>query len=213
MKKVIFIFLLSIIMSLIFLEINQPKKIIIENKVKTKDAKMHYNSDIIGNIRIKNTGINYELVQSQDNTFYLNHNSNKEEDKNGSVFLDYRNNLEDKKLLIYGHNSEYQWAPFKELENYLDSNYYNKNKYINLTLNNINYKYKIFSIMITSPYEYRHTKLIFTEEEYVELINWLKEQSIYNTNINVNANDKIIILQTCYYNPKNSYLLISAKGE
>lgn len=213
MKKVIFIFLLSIIISLILLELNQPKKIIIENKVEIKDTKKYHNSDIIGNIKIKNTGINYELVQSQDNTFYLNHNSNKEEDKNGSIFLDYRNNLTDKKLLIYGHNSEYEWAPFKELENYLNQNYYEENKYIYLTLNNINYKYKIFSVIITSPNEYRHTKINFTEEEYIEHINWLKEQSIYNTNIDVNSKDKIIILQTCYYNPKNSYLLINAKGE
>ena len=133
-------------------------------------------------------------------------------DKNGAIFLDYRNEQNDKKLLIYGHNSKEKTAPFKELEKYLDKNFFTENPYIELTFQDQSYIYQIFSIMIVKEDEYRHTKLSFQKNEYEEHLSWLKENSIYNTNINLTKKDRILILQTCYYEPENSYLLVNAKG-
>ena len=51
----------------------------------------NYNDDIIGNININNN--NYLLLQGLDNEYYLNHDSNKDIDNNGSVFLGYKTDL------------------------------------------------------------------------------------------------------------------------
>lgn len=209
MREIIFIFLF-LYTNIINKETN-TYKITVNTKASTNIAEIKQKSDIVGNIKIENTNINYDLVQTTNNEYYLNHNSKKEEDKNGSIFIDYRNNLNDQKLLIYGHNSKYDMAPFKELENYLDYNYLKNNNKILITLNKKTYIYQIFSIMIVEEGDYRHTKINFTNDEYQEHLTWLKNSSIYEIPVSVSENDNIITIQTCYYEPKNSYLLINIK--
>ena len=64
------------------------------------------NSEIVGVIKIKNTNINYPIVQSSDNTYYLDHSYTKDKSSAGAIFLDYRNDLENlsKNNIIYGHH-------------------------------------------------------------------------------------------------------------
>lgn len=207
MKKIIFIFLF-LSTSIFNHEINTYKITADTKKQSPKESQ-----DIVGRIKIENTNINYDLVQTTDNEYYLNHNPKKQEDPKGSIFIDYRNNLTDQKLLIYGHNSKYDTAPFKELENYLDYNYLLNNNKILITLKNKTYLYKIFSIMTVEMGDYRHTKINFTNNEYQEHLTWLKNNSIYDIPISVTTTDKIITIQTCYYHPNNSYLLINIKRD
>ena len=169
-------------------------------------------SDVIGKIIIKGTAIDEEIVQGTDNEFYLNHSISKKKNIQGSIFMDYRNNLDDRKLLIYGHNSKtLKKALFHDLEKYLNSSFYNKNKYIELTLNNEKVTYEIFSVMIIEEGNNHHMKITFNDKEFMEYINWMENKSLYQTGVEVSTNDKIITLQTCYYNPNNSYLIINAK--
>lgn len=202
MKKAIFIFLFFL--TIITLVI-KAKTYIQENLSPQSQT------DIVGHIKIKNTTIDYSLVQTTDNEYYLSHNIEKKEDKNGSIFIDYRNNLTDKKLLIYGHNSKYNSAPFKDLELYLNESYYRSNPYIELTIQNKTYKYQIFSVMTVEKTDYRHTQIEFKEKSLNEHLKWLKKSSLYDTKVIPTTKDYILVLQTCYYYPKNSYLLISAK--
>ena len=58
------------------------------------------NEDIVGKIKIDGTNIDEYIVQGSDNEYYLNHNLDKEEDIAGAVFLDYRNNFDDRKLVF-----------------------------------------------------------------------------------------------------------------
>ena len=64
------------------------------------------NEDIIGWIYSENTPINYPVVQSDDNEYYLRRLTNGEYNIAGSIFMDYRNSasLEDNNTIIYGHN-------------------------------------------------------------------------------------------------------------
>jgi len=196
MKKAIFIFLLIFILFC-------PKKI------SSLKQEKYQQTDIIGYIEIPNTDINTPIVQSSDNVFYLDHNIQKQQDIKGSIFLDYRNNLSDQKLLIYGHNSKNGDAPLKTLENYLDKNYYDDHPFIKLMIDDKTYDYKIFSIIVTNTNV--HTKINFKAEEYIAHLNWLKNHSIYQINIPVYNNDFIITIQTCIFDPENHYLIISAK--
>ena len=67
------------------------------------------NEDLVGWLQIEDTVINYPVLQSdseEDSQFYLTHSFAKKKDKNGSLFMDYRNNFVDRdtNLIIYGHN-------------------------------------------------------------------------------------------------------------
>ena len=66
------------------------------------------NSDIMGWIEIKDTNINYPVVQGADNDFYLTHNYKKEKYINGSLFLDKDFDLKNgnSNYLIYGHRNK-----------------------------------------------------------------------------------------------------------
>ena len=63
------------------------------------------NSDYRFWINIGGTNIDYPVVQGTDNSFYLNHDFNKNYLPAGSIFLDYRNDFEnDSNSVIYGHH-------------------------------------------------------------------------------------------------------------
>lgn len=47
------------------------------------------NKRLIGWLKIDDTIIDYPVMQTADNEYYLEHNFNQEYDKNGSIFLDY----------------------------------------------------------------------------------------------------------------------------
>ena len=81
------------------------------------------NSDVKGWIKVNGTKINYPFVQTSDNSFYLNHSFDKSKNKNGWVFLDYRNNLNNpnqKNCILYAHNMKNQ-TMFGTLKNTMNS--------------------------------------------------------------------------------------------
>ena len=184
---------------------------IIDNNQSISFQEEYNNKDIVGKITIPGTDINNYFVQGSDNKYYLRRNLNKEKDPRGSIFLDYRNTLDDRKLLIYGHNSKSRKAWFNELEKFADSDFNSKYKKIYLETNEKKDVYEIFSVKIISNTTKNHMKLAFNDLEYKEHINWLKENSLIESSLNVEVNDQILTLQTCFYSPKDSFLIISAK--
>ena len=182
-----------------------------EAKVKDEDKNVR-SKDIIGKISIPGTNIDSDLMQTTDNEYYLNHSIDGKKNYKGSIFMDYRNTTYDRKLLIYGHNSEtLKNVPFHDLEKYLSKSFYNIHKNINLTLNNEESTWEIFSVMIVEEGNNNHMKITFNDKEWIKHIDWMKKNSVYDTYVDVGVDDKIVTLQTCYYKPKNSYLIVNAK--
>ena len=183
-----------------------------DDNEKIDNVEKTNNKDIVGRIKISGTNIDEYVVQGDDNDYYLNHNLDGDENIAGSVFLDYRNNFSDRKLLIYGHNArKLTTVPFHDLEKYIEQTFYKSNKYIDLELNGNSSRWIIFSIMIVEKGNNNHMKITFNDEEWISHIKWLKDSSLYDTSVSVGLSDKVLILQTCNYIPENTYLLISAK--
>ena len=57
-------------------------------------------------IQIEGTVVDYPLVQSSDNDYYLDHNAYGEESRAGAIFINYINypDFSDPKTVIFGHN-------------------------------------------------------------------------------------------------------------
>ena len=227
MKKNIFVVIIAcflITLSTLFLfnlnnkklDNKKVKKIINKTIENSKDditnAKDSYgNEDIIGNITVSGTDIDEYIVQTTDNNYYLNHNLKKEYDIAGAVFMDYRNSVDDKKILIFGHNArKLDTVPFHDLEKYLDESFYRENKYVDLKFNE-DTKWLIFSVMIVKKGNNTHMKLEFDDNSWLEHLNYLKSNSIYDTGVDVSFDDRIVVIQTCNYHPENTYILICAK--
>lgn len=161
-------------------------------------------------LMISDTDIVIPIVQGFDNSYYLNHSLTGEENKIGTPFLDYRNHLDDQKLLIYGHNSRTLKTEFHILEKYLNYSFFKEHSILILNGKDFIYRYLIFSVFIVSD-DFQHMRLGMNPVEYKDHLRWLQNHSIYNTFVDVYDNDDILILQTCYYHPENSYLLIVSK--
>lgn len=167
------------------------------------------NSDIIGIITVDALNKNIVVAKTKDNEFYLTHNLEKNIDKYGAVFMDYRNNIDDQKIIIYGHNSKVKDVDFHFLENYLDESYLKSNPYIYFKTENFERKYKIFSVMVQQDNE--HTRLGFNDaRNYLKHLELLKERSIYQINSTLNDYNNSIILQTCNMDKDNEYIIIAA---
>ncbi len=178
----------------------------------SKKYKKTINKNSQNKIIIPGTNINNSLVQGTDNDYYLNHSSTGDKDKKGSIFIDYRNTAADRKILIYGHNSKtLKSALFHDLEKYLKQDFYKNYQDIELIIDNEKSLWKIFSVMIVEESNNTHMKITFNDKEWIKHLNWIKDNSIYDTGVNIDVSNRIIMLQTCYYNPENSYLIISAK--
>lgn len=173
------------------------------------DYLKHYynNNDIIGAIKIEGTKINNLIVKSTNNKYYLNHSLNKEYDERGSIFIDYRVDLNSKQINIYGHNSNVFELPFKELEKYLDKEFYNSHKYVEIYNGSKKIYYEIFSVQIVTQ-DYEHMNIFPNDlQKHVNQLN----ESIYKTSTKATIDDEILVLQTCGYNPKGSLIIINSK--
>ena len=64
------------------------------------------NSDTVAWLSVDGTTINYPIVQTGDNDYYLKHSFDKSIKKSGWTFMDYRNNknMSDTNTIFYGHN-------------------------------------------------------------------------------------------------------------
>lgn len=82
------------------------------------------NNDYVGWIQIDGTIVNYPIVKGRDNDFYLNRNFEKEIDKRGSIYMDYRNIGFgfSPQVILYGHNMK-NGEMFGELSKYKDPDF------------------------------------------------------------------------------------------
>ena len=156
-------------------------------------------------------------MQTKDNDYYLEHSIYHNIDWKGQAFLDYRLDINNsKKLIIYGHNSNNYVLPFKIFENYYNKEYLDKHKYIYLQTDKEFKIYEIFSIFVeVNNWDYFYN-INLNDEEYYKQILYLKENSFYDTNINLTKEDEILIIQTCsyhedYFNYEDKFLLIIGK--
>lgn len=176
------------------------------------DKLLEINNDTKAWLSLNNTSVNFPVVQSSDNSFYLNHDFNKDVNSNGWIFVDYRNNMNelDQNTIIYGHNIKGDLM-FSSLRNTIKESWYTNPENTTFTFNTINnaYKAKIFSIYIvdnTNDYLY----INFSDEDFVSFINMIKDRSIYNFNEDITLDDKIVTLSTCS-NIGDKRLVIHAK--
>lgn len=159
------------------------------------------NKDTVGWINVNNTNINYPYVQTTDNSYYLNHSYDKSYNEAGWVFLDYRNNsnLDNKNTILYAH-SRLDKTMFGSLSKTLKSSWYSNkdNHIIRLSTETENTLWQIFSVYKIPEESYYITTNFNSDNEYSKFLNTIKERSIYNFNTNLDINDKILTLSTCY---------------
>lgn len=167
------------------------------------------NPDTVGWIKVPGTKINYPFVHTKDNEYYLKHTFDKTSNKKGWVFLDYRNNIDNlsKNTILYAHGLVNNQM-FGSMRNVVKQSWYNnKNNYIiTVATPRGNQKWQVFSTYTIEPESYYITTSFKDNDEFNNFINTLKQRSVHNYGVDVNANDKVLTLSSCYDNKKRMVL-------
>lgn len=163
------------------------------------DELLKKNSDTVGWIKVDGTKVNYPIVQTTDNSYYLSHAFNKSNNQGGWIFADYRVNFKSfgKNTIIYGHNMNNK-TMFGSIPNMLYDGYLanSSNYFIKLSTPTSNSVWKVFSIYTTIPDTY-YLKTNFKSEPYSSFLSNIKNKSIYDFGVDVSSDDKILTLSTC----------------
>lgn len=178
------------------------------------------NNEIIGWIEIEGININYPVLKTKDNDFYLTHNYKKEKSASGSLFLDKDFDLENgsSNYLIYGHRNK-QGLMFEDLLKYAKEDFYKEHKTIQFTTNKEDATYEILAVFYSRVY-YKSEKNVFryyyfvnanNEAEYNDFINEAKKASIYDTGITAQYGEQLLTLSTCEYSQEDGRFAIVAK--
>lgn len=185
------------------------EKVELNNNLQTSILKVDFdkimtlNQDIVGWINVLGTDINYPVVQTTDNDFYLTHSFDKSYNKSGWIFADYTNinikeNNLDKNTVIYGHNRKNN-SMFGTLSNTLKEEWQNnmENRYINFSTLNQNMVWQVFSTYTIESEDYYIKTHFSSDIEYNEFLNTIKSRSNYNFNVDISTDDKVLTLSTC----------------
>lgn len=185
-----------------------------KNELKINFSELeNINPDVVGWIKVNGTNINYPFVQAENNDFYLDHSFDKSYNKAGWVFLDYRNNEEklDKNMILYAHNRQ-DGTMFETLKNAIDEKWQSEeeNLEIQMYLKDKILKYRVFSVYIIPNTDDYLAVNFNTDNDFQAFINKIKSRSIKDFEINVDTNDNILTLSSCYINSQRR-IVVHAK--
>lgn len=165
------------------------------------DNVLQMNRDTIGWLIVNNTNINYPVVQTIDNDYYLKHSFNKTFNYAGWVFADFRDTFNplSSNSVIYAHGRK-DGVMFGTLMNALEPSWYTneENQLIQFSTPEYDSMWQIFSIYTIEAESYYITTDFTNTESFMNFAKIIKERSIYDFGIDIKENDKLLTLSTCY---------------
>ncbi len=180
---------------------------------------LNKNKKLIGWLKIADTNIDYPVMQTSDNEYYLTHDMNQKEDRNGTIFMDTNCDVlkPSTNFILYGHHMR-SGNMFGKLDKYEDEDY---GKEHNLITFDTIYEHGTYEVM------YVFRSHVFTAEDVsfkyyqfidayseVEFDSYMKEMaamSLYDTGVTASYGDQLLTLSTCDYEEKNGRFVVVAK--
>lgn len=172
------------------------------------------NSDTIAWMKVNGTDIEYPVVKTTNNDFYMIHSFDKSYNSAGWVFMDYKDRFDgtDNNMVIYAHNRR-DGSMFGTLKNILTEEWQNseENFIIPFITENEKAEYQVFSIYRIENEDYYITTNFGTDNEFKKFIDTIKLRSIKDFNVDVSIEDNILTLSTCADNNKYRVVLHAKK--
>lgn len=172
--------------------------------ISDRTQKMKEKSDypVIGWIRVQGTNIDYPVL-------YANQEGLDIYDIDVDYSFGWRNVSTDKlnsRTLILGHNirnvssqpllNEKTFNNFENLPSFLYYDFVKDNKYIQYTVGNENYLFKIYSVYMIDSNDLNYSEYL-EKDDKKNYIKESKEKSYFDFNVEVDDEDKLISLVTC----------------
>ena len=178
------------------------------------DALLSFNPDVIGWIYCENTPINYPVLQSTDNDYYLRRMLNGKYNIAGSVFMDYRfkSDFSDVCSIIYGHNMNDD-SMFGTFTNYKEQEYFDEHPTVWFFTPEKSYVIELMAGYVTDSSSEAYTAFSSDAELY-EYVQRAVAKSTFTSPVTFAEGEKIVTLSTCSYEFSTArYVLIGKLTE
>lgn len=177
------------------------------------------NRKLIGWVKIDGTNIDYPVMQTEDNQYYLDHNLNQEYDQNGAIFLDKDCDVlkPSTNFILYGHHMK-NGQMFGKLDLYQKESYYQEHPSI---LFDTIYEKGIYQILyVFRSKVYKETEIAFkyyqfidaySEQEFNSYMREMEALSFYDTGVTAEYGDQLLTLSTCDERETDGRFVVVAK--
>ena len=177
------------------------------------------NRKLIGWVKIDDTYIDYPVMQTTDNEYYLDHNMNQEYDKNGTIFMDKDCNVLEPSTnyILYGHHMR-NGRMFGQLDQYKDKSFYEKHPIIEFDTIYEKGTYEIMYVFRSKVY--KETEIVFKyyqfidangEQEFDSAMEEMAALSLYDTGVTAQYGDQLLTLSTCDYQETDGRFVVVAR--
>ncbi len=169
------------------------------------------NPEVVGWIFAEEGTISYPVVQGEDNDYYLTHLFNGEQNKLGSIFMDYRSSgdFSDQNTVLYGHNMK-DGSMFSSLINYEEQSYYDDHPTMTLYTPEGAYTVELFAGVLTDA-DSEFIRRVFDGGDFQEYLDLLREKSTFQGDVPIGPEDRIVTLCTCSYKYDDARYLLCGK--
>ncbi len=178
------------------------------------------NQDLVGWLKIDNTNLDVQIVQSDDNNYYLRRDFYQKSSRYGCPYLDFKNDSKylDDNTVIYGHHMT-DGLMFSNLDKYKTLEGYKESPIIEYSTLYDTYYFKVFAAFVTNSDVADDDNYMFnimvtdfgTDEKFTGFVEEAKKRSIINTGVSVQPDDKLITLVTCTYDFDDARLIIMGR--
>ena len=177
------------------------------------------NKRLIGWLKIDDTNIDYPVMQTENNEYYLDHNFNQDYDKNGSLFLDCDCNVypRSSNMIIYGHHMK-SGSMFGNLQQYAKESYGKKHSVIEFDTIYEKATYQVMYVFRSQVYNeddvvFKYYQFIEanSEEEFNFYMKEMASMSLYDTGVTANFGDSLLTLSTCDSSQTDGRFVVVAK--
>ncbi len=177
------------------------------------------NKKLIGWIKIDDTLIDYPVMQTVNNEYYLDHNFNQEEDRNGCIFMDYQCDVIKgcDNIILYGHHMK-SGKMFGTLNQYTQKAYYEEHPTIQFDTIYEKGTYQVMYVFRSKVYSEEDVNFKYyqfinagSEKEFNSYINEMSALSLYDTGVTAAYGDELLTLSTCDYQETKGRFVVVAK--
>lgn len=177
------------------------------------------NKKLIGWLKIDDTNIDYPVMQTSDNDYYLEHNYNQEYDKNGSIFMDCNCSIYPRStnLILYGHHMK-SGKMFGQLQKYAKESYGKEHAIIQFDTIYEKSTYQVMFVFRSQVYNdndivFKYYQFINanSEEEFNYYMNEMSVLSLYDTGVTASYGDSLLTLSTCDSSQTDGRFVVVAK--
>lgn len=180
-----------------------------------------YNSNkrLIGWLKIDDTNIDYPVMQTTDNEYFLTHNINQQKDRNGALFLDKDCDVlaPSTNLIVYGHHMR-SGNMFGTLDKYSSEEYYKEHPVIQFDSIYEKGTYEVMYVFRSKIYNeedvvFKYYQFIdaMSQQEFDSNMQEMAAMSLYDTGVTASYGDRLLTLSTCDYYVDDGRFVVVAK--